>query len=170
MRAFYERLGRRSSSEATVYLVGGASAVLLGWRPSTRDIDLAVEPDSATGWIGDEIARLKPELGISVEFASPRDFIPELPGWQDRSPLVARVGTLTVRHFDFYAQALAKVRRGVDSDAADVAAMLGRGLVVRARAWELYEAIVPELPRYPAVDEPSFRARMDAAFGPPPNS
>jgi len=169
VRAFYERLGLRSRSEATVYLVGDASAVLVGWRPTTRDIDLAVEPDSATGWIGDEIARLKPELGISVEFASPPDFIPELPGWPDRSPFVAQVGSLTVRHFDFYSQALAKVRRGVDSDAADVEAMLSRGLVAGALAWELYDAIVPALPRYPAVDEPSFRARMVAAFGGRPN-
>jgi hypothetical protein len=139
-----------------------------GWRDSTRDLDIRVEPDSATGPLGEEIARLKQELEISVEFASPPDFIPELPGWRDRSPFVARVGLLTIRHFDFYGQALAKTRRGVDSDAADVAAMLEAGLIVRDRAWQLYDAIVPALSRYPAVDEPSFRDRMIKAFGPRP--
>ena len=112
------------------------------------------------------IAQLKQELQISVEFASPPDFIPELPGWRDRSPFVARIGMLTIRHFDFYSQALAKVRRNVDSDAADVAAMLRAGLIVPERAWHMYDAIVPALPRYPAVDEPTFRTRMIRAFGP----
>jgi hypothetical protein len=27
-------------------------------------------------------------LGFNVELASPPDFIPELPGWRERSPLV----------------------------------------------------------------------------------
>jgi hypothetical protein len=165
VRAFVERLGRRSVVEATVYLVGGASAVLMGWRATTRDLDLRIEPEAATGPLGDVILALKGELEINVEFASPPDFIPELPGWRDRSRFVARSGSITVRHFDFYSQALAKTRRGIDADMPDVAAMLARGLVERETAWSLYEAIVPELPRYPAIDEPSFRARMVAAFG-----
>jgi hypothetical protein len=166
VRAFVDHLGRRTSVEATVYLVGGASAVLMGWRATTRDVDLRVEPESATGPLGDVIADLKGELDISVEFASPPDFIPELPGWRDRSPFVERVGSITFRHFDFYSQALAKTRRGIDADAADVAAMLDADLIERDTAWSLFEAIVPEMRRYPAIDEPSFRARMVAAFGP----
>ena len=75
------------------------------------------------------------------------------------------VGSVTTRHFDFYSQALAKTRRGVDADASDVAAMLGAGLIEPSTAWELYDAIVPEMRRYPAIDEPSFRARTTAAFG-----
>jgi hypothetical protein len=138
----------------------------MGWRATTRDVDLRVEPESATGPLGDVIADLKGELDISVEFASPPDFIPELPGWRDRSPFVERVGSITFRHFDFYSQALAKTRRGIDADAADVAAMLDADLIERDTAWSLFEAIVPEMRRYPAIDEPSFRARMVAAFGP----
>ena len=152
-----------------MYLVGGASAVVVGWRATTRDVDLHVEPESSTGELGAAIAQLKDELEISVEFAAPPHFIPELPGWRDRSPFVVRSGPLTIRHFDFYSQALAKVRRGIEADASDVAAMRAAGLVDAARAWELYESIVPALPRYPAVDERSFRARMQAAFGPAPS-
>ena len=139
--------------------------MLVGWRATTRDVDLRVEPVTATGPLGDVIADLKGELDISVEFASPPDFIPELPGWRDRSPFVEHVGSITIRHFDFYSQALAKTRRGIDADASDVAAMLAAGLIAPDTAWELYDAIVPELRRYPAIDEPSFRARMTAAFG-----
>jgi len=168
VEALLARLGERSTVEATVYLVGGASAVLHGWRTTTRDVDMRVEPESATGPLGDEIARLKRELEISVEFASPPDFIPELPGWRDRSPFIARIGSLTIRHFDFYSQALAKVRRDVDLDRADVAAMLAAGLVVPDRAWHLYDSIVSDMPRYPAIDEPTFRRRMRNAFGPRP--
>jgi hypothetical protein len=34
-----------------------------------------------------ELVALKDRLGINVELASPPDFIPELPGWRERSPL-----------------------------------------------------------------------------------
>ena len=40
-----ELLGRRARSPGTIYLTGGASAVLLGWREMTLDIDLKLEPE-----------------------------------------------------------------------------------------------------------------------------
>jgi hypothetical protein len=54
------------------------------------------------------MVRLKSELDLNVELASPADFIPPLPGWRERSRLIAREGALTFFHYDFYAQALAK--------------------------------------------------------------
>jgi hypothetical protein len=45
VRAFLRELGRRSDVSARVYLTGGATAVLEGWRRSTVDIDLRFEPD-----------------------------------------------------------------------------------------------------------------------------
>lgn len=52
-----------------LYLVGGSSAVFVGWRPSTRGVDVRPEPDS------DELLRalndVKHELDINVELASP---------------------------------------------------------------------------------------------------
>jgi hypothetical protein len=167
--AFVAELGRQARQPATVYLVGGATAVLHGWRETTRDIDLRIEPDEATGPLGDVIRVLKDELEINVEFASPIDFLPELPGWRDRSPFVARVGPLTIRHLDLYAQALSKVLRDIDHDADDVRHMVGAGLVDPERAWALYRDVAPELRRFPSIDERSYRDRLTAAFGDEPD-
>ena len=54
----------------------------------------------------------KGRLNINVEFASPDDFIPELPGWQERSRFIVREHSLDYFHYDFYAQCLAKIERG----------------------------------------------------------
>ena len=159
---FTRELGRLTREPATLYLSGGATAVLLGWRSSTIDIDIRLEPER------DELLRaiadLKEGLAVNVELASPLDFIPEPPGWRDRSPFVAREGPLTVRHMDPYAQALAKVERGHALDEADVAAMLAEGLVRPREALRLFEAIEPELHRFPAIDPPSFRRAVERMF------
>jgi hypothetical protein len=95
-------LGASAKAPGRVFLAGGAS-VLLGWRSSTIDVDLKIIPDS------DEILRslpaLKERLEMNVELASPDDFIPALPGWQDRSRFIAEEGRLVFLHYDFYAQA-----------------------------------------------------------------
>lgn len=156
-------LGRRSREEATVYLAGGATAVLFGWRDTTIDVDMRVEPDS------DAILRLLPSikeaLEINVELASPADFIPELPGWRDRGLFVARHGPLTFYHFDPYSQLLSKVERSHHQDRVDVDAWLRSGLVDRVTAQELFEAIEPQLYRFPAIDPGSFRRSVEAQLG-----
>jgi hypothetical protein len=69
IRAFLDRLGRRATMPATVYLTGGATAVLIGWRDATIDIDLKLVPDR------DELLRLLPvlkeELEVNVEAVEP---------------------------------------------------------------------------------------------------
>lgn len=162
LRAFLRALGATARAETTVYLTGGATALLYGWRPGTIDVDLKLEPDR------DEVLRalprLKEELEMNVELASPDGFLPEVPGWRDRSPFVTREGLVTVRHYDLYAQALAKIERGHARDLADVAAMLDRGLVAPARLRELHAAIEPLLYRFPSVDPPTLRASLEAAL------
>ena len=96
VRRFLDALGRRAHEEARVYLAGGATAVLYGWRESTVDVDLKVVPD--TGSLLRAIPQIKEDLGINVELASPDDFIPALPGWEDRSPFIARVGLVSFHH------------------------------------------------------------------------
>lgn len=92
-----------------MYLVGAATAVLIGWRASTRDIDHVIRPESDA--ILRAIPRLKEQLAINVEFAAPDHFIPVPPHWEERSPVVKRIGLLTVRQYDLTAQALARIER-----------------------------------------------------------
>lgn len=159
IRRFLRELGRRTSSEATIYLSGGATAVLFDWRSSTIDIDLRIEPDADD--VLRAIAVLKEELQTNVELASPLDFIPAPDGWRDRSPFVTQEGRLTVRHMDAYAQAMAKIERDHPLDRADVRAMLNAGLVAPAELRRHFGAIAAELYRFPAIDPPSFRARVE---------
>jgi hypothetical protein len=121
---FMRELGRTVREPARVYLTGGSTALLFGWRESTVDIDLRFEPER------DELFRaissLKERLDINVELASPP---PEVPGWRDRSIFIAREGNLDFYHFDPYSQALAKIERGHEQDLADVASMFCEGLI-----------------------------------------
>jgi len=159
IRDFLRELGRRTSIEATAYLAGGATAVLFGWRPTTIDIDLRLEPDA------DELLRtialLKDELRLNVELASPLDFIPEPPGWRDRSQFVSQEGALVARHLDLYAQALAKIERDHPIDRADVKSMIDAGLVDPTELRRLFDAIEANFFRFPAIDPRSFRANLE---------
>jgi hypothetical protein len=155
-------VAQRVREEAVLYLVGGSTAVVEGWRPSTFDIDLYVEPDSDA--LGRAIADARRSLDVFIEYAWPTQFVPELDGWRDRSPAVLREGTITVRHYDPYSQVLAKLRRGHAQDLDDVRAMLRIGMVERERARELFETAMPRLFRYPAVDETALRQAIDEAL------
>jgi hypothetical protein len=160
---FLEELGRRATSAVRIYLTGGATAVLRGWRATTIDIDLKLVPDSDE--LLREIPRLKETLQINVELASPDQFIPELPGWQDRSLFVRQIGKLSVYHFDLYSQALAKIERGHTKDLADVRSMFEDGLLEPDRLRGLFGQIEPLLFRYPALDPPRFRRAVEGFLG-----
>ena len=100
-------LGQASGKEARIYFTGGASAVLLGWRAATIDLDIKIVAKDEAAL--KEIPRLKEELRINVELAAPDQFIPPLPGWEDRSPLIGSEGRIFFHHYDFYSQALAEI-------------------------------------------------------------
>jgi hypothetical protein len=159
LRRFLSALSKEAHEETALYLTGGATAVLLGWRDSTVDADILIIPEQDA--LFRALPRLKEELQINVEIASPAHFIPELPGWRERSLFIAREGHLSFYHYDPYAQALAKIERGHAKDLADVEQLIGRGLVEPGRLRELYEAIELRLHRYPAIDPPSFRRRLE---------
>jgi hypothetical protein len=103
---------------------------------------------------------LKEELAVNVELASPLDFLPELPGWRERSRFRLREGNLEVFDFDPYSQAMSKLERGFELDLEDVRNMVESGLVKPGRLLELFEAIEPELYRFPAVDPRGLRAAV----------
>jgi len=135
----------------------------MGWRSSTVDVDVRIEPESDD--VLRAIAELKESLDVNVELASPIDFLPELPAWRERSRFRFREGALEVFDFDLYSQALAKIERGFDLDLEDVRAMISEGLVDPERLRELHSRIEEELFRFPAVDAATLRAKLDAALG-----
>jgi uncharacterized nucleotidyltransferase DUF6036 len=158
MRAF----GRAAPIQGRVYLTGGSTAVLQGWRDSTIDVDIKLIPDRDE--LLQEIPRLKQELDLNIELASPADFIPVADGWESRSPLIRTEGKLTFHHFDLVAQALSKAERSHDQDLRDIRELIAAGLVDPAEARARFEAIEPLLYRFPAIDPASFRAAVEALF------
>ena len=163
IKRFMTSLAEGSKTVAKVYLVGGSTAVLLGWRQSTIDIDLKIVPDADD--ILRTISNLKEKLEINVELASPDHFIPELPGWDLRSQFIEHRGRVDFFHYDFYAQALAKIERGHQTDKTDVEEMFSLRLIDREKLLQLFEKIEGELFRYPAIDPKSFRIAVEAAAG-----
>jgi hypothetical protein len=159
LQVFMKALGAAISTPSRIYLVGGATSVLFGWRASTIDIDLKIIPES------DEILRslpqLKERLQVNIELASPGDFIPELAGWQERSLFIQQEGKLAFYHYDFYAQALAKIERGHRQDSQDVRQLIVNGLVVPKRLLELFSSIEDRLYLYPDLDGPTFRQAVE---------
>ena len=155
-------LGHDAGVEGRVYLTGGACAVLLGWRSNTLDVDLKLIPEHAR--LFDAIQALKESLHMNVELAAPDDFIPALPGWQDRSPFIVREAKLSFHHYDFYAQALAKIERDHELDRLDVRQIIESGHIHRERLLEFFEIIEPDLKRYPAINPRRFRAALEATI------
>jgi hypothetical protein len=151
---FMRSFGRKARAESHVYFTGGTTAVLMGWRESTIDIDLRFDPEL------DELFRaiplLKEQLQINVELAAPSDFIPQLPGWRDRSLYIGREGKVSFFHYDLYSQALAKIERSHDQDLRDVVAMFRDNLVDRQKLLELFHKIESDLYKYPAIDPSTF--------------
>jgi hypothetical protein len=159
--AFMRRLGREPGAQGRVYLTGGASAVLDGWRETTVDID--VELEGGAERLLRSLAAIKDELHVNVELAAPHHFVPELPGWRERSRYIGSEGELHFYHYDPYAQAIAKIERGHAQDVKDVATMFDRGLIQPDELLRLFAAIEPALYRFPAIDPSTLRRKVEAA-------
>ena len=155
IRKFMRAMGEAARSPARLYFTGGATAVLVGWRDSTIDVDILIRPEQDA--LLQNVPGLKDQLQLNVELACPADFIPEVPGWEDRSLFVAQEGKLGFYHYDPYSQCLAKIERGHTQDVMDVRAMVERGMVQPDRLLALFDRIEPDLYRYPAIDPGSFR-------------
>lgn len=158
VRSTMEYLGQRVEGPGRVYLVGGTSAVLLGWREHTIDVDLALQPEPRG--IYDVIKLAKEALGVNIEVAAPDHFIPALPDWELRSPFIRRYGKIDYFHYDFYSQALSKLSRFHGCDLDDVRAMHRQGLITPAELLRFYERIEPRLKFYPQVHQENFKMRV----------
>ena len=158
LELFCAALGQHVRGPGRIYLVGGATAVFHGWRETTIDIDLKALPEPSG--LFEAIQALKESLDINIELASPDLFIPELPGWEERSPFIARYGQLDFLHYDPYSQVLAKIERGHPRDLTDSTAMVASGLVDPNRLCDLFAAIKPALIRYPSIQPEVFEKSL----------
>jgi len=66
-----EALGKEARGSGCIYFTGGASALLIGWRGSTVDIDIRLDPEPLG--IFQAIAKLKQETRIEHQY---RAFLP----------------------------------------------------------------------------------------------
>jgi hypothetical protein len=84
LNQFMQELAAATRSAGKVYLTGGATALLLGFREQTIDIDLKLDPEPLGAF--ESIAILKNRLNLNVKLASPDDFIPRTADWRERAP------------------------------------------------------------------------------------
>src|SRR6266568_6138182 len=92
LKQFMQELAAAAQSPGKVYFTGGATALLLGFREQTIDVDLKLDPEPEGAF--EAIAVLKDRLNLNVELASPDDFIPPAPNWRERSQHIATIGSL----------------------------------------------------------------------------
>lgn len=154
LRELMEELARTAPAGGSfrVYLVGGATAVLSGWRSSTIDADLYAEREE----VFRDIQGIKERLRLNIEFARPEHFVPPLPGTFDRHVFIDRVGAVEFFHYDPYAQLLSKVVRGFRKDLLDAERFVESGMVDPDRFRLLVEEIPEaEYARYPALSPES---------------
>ncbi len=153
-----QELAAAARSPGKVYFTGGATALLLGFREQTIDIDLKLDPEPEGAF--EAIAALKDKLSLNVELASPDDFIPPAADWRERSRFIAAIGRVEYFHYDFSLQALAKLERGHAQDLEDVARLLRGRYVTAEELRQRFTQIEPGLLRYPAIDPKQFRQRV----------
>jgi hypothetical protein len=120
-----------------VYLVGGGTAVLSGWRASSVDADLFSEQDE----IFHDIQGIKDRLDVNVEITRPEHFVPALEGTIDRHAFVETIGDVSFYHYDPYAQVLSKVVRGFQRDLHDARHFVESGMVDPEELLRLVERI-----------------------------
>jgi hypothetical protein len=152
-------LAAASRGPGNIYFTGGATALLLGFRDQTVDIDIKMDPEPPGAF--EAIANLKNQLDVNVELAAPDDFIPAPPDWRERSRHIASMGDLQFFHYDFALQTLAKLERGHAQDIADAERFVTSGLVSGAELKTIFSRIEKGLLRYPAIDGLQFRKKVD---------
>lgn len=145
---------RGVASSQPIYMTGDASALVLGLRATARNINLMTEDDAALRAIADTRDR----LNISVKRSTPGTLVPPLRGWEQRCAHIAG----SFHHFDFYSQCLSKLERGHRKDLDDIASMVREHLVDPKKLLALFREVESELYRYPVLDPPTLRARVEA--------
>ena len=142
-----------------LFLVGGGTAVYLGWRRASIDVDFFSEQEA----LFSNIQEIKERLNVNVELARPEDFVPPLAGSEDRHVFIDRVGSISLYHYDPYAQLLSKVVRGFDRDMDDARAFIRSGMVDAERFRSLVRAIPDSAyAKYPRLSRRGVENAVDA--------
>jgi hypothetical protein len=145
-----------------VYLVGGGTAVWVGWRSSTVDVDLHGEPET----LFDDVQEIKERLGVNIEFVKPEHFVPALEGSEERHVFIEKVGAVSFYHHDPYAQVFSKSVRGFARDLQDADSFVSSGMVDPLRLGKLVHSIPRQAySHYPAISRDPVLAAVDAFVG-----
>lgn len=163
IREFLEALSGRFRGNARIFLVGGTTLVLEGYRALTVDVDLTFDVDPALhGEFVRAIRDLANTLAINIEQVSPEDFIPKLPGAADRARFIDTFGGLTVYHFDPYSTALSKIARGRHEDFLDVERLIAEGWLDWTELERLFADVLPRMATESLKGDPDdFQRKFD---------
>lgn len=159
LHEFMKVIASEAKSSGSIYFTGGATALLLGLREQTIDIDIKLDPEPAG--VFESIARLKNTLNCNVELASPDNFIPATADWRERSVHVQTIGKVQFYHYDLALQALSKIERGYEQDIRDAHGLLEKAGISNEQLLEKFLQIEPGLLRYPAIDAAEFRKKVE---------
>ena len=142
-----------------IYFVGGGTAVYLGWRRSSIDVDLCSDDDV----VFRHIQEIKEQLNVNIEFARPEDFVPPLRGSAGRHVFIAKIGSIAFFHYDPYAQLLSKVVRGFKRDLDDAHQFVRSGMVDPATLRSLV-ARIPDsaFAKYPTLSRSGVERAVEA--------
>ncbi len=134
---FLRALGQHLRKPVRFYLVSGSVMIDLGLRSATLGIDYAADADdpAALAELEQAIRRLKNELDVNVEPASPADFLPIPTYALTRSTFIGRYGQVSVYHYHLASLVIAKVARAFEQDLDDAEQLLRSGEV----AWQEIE-------------------------------
>lgn len=158
-----ELLGKSLDSKCRVYVTGGATALLYGWRDITIDLDFKVIPEPPKFY--EIIAQVKNEGKVNLELATPDHFVPLLPGWETRSKYIDTYGKADFYHFDPYTQVLSKIERNHHRDQIDVENFIKSGLVTMDRLTDLFNEVKHECIKFPAIDLETLEERIKKLSG-----
>jgi hypothetical protein len=127
LRALMHELARSAGKDGhySVYLVGGGTAVLAGWRSSSVDADLYAPRDD----IFRDVQAIKERLHLNIELVRPEHFVPSLQGSEDRHVFIETIGRVSFYHYDPCAQLLSKIVRGFERDLVDARSFISSAMV-----------------------------------------
>lgn len=161
LQELMRELARTAPRQGThrVYIVGGGTAVLSGWRATSVDADLHADDEA----VFHDIQGIKERLNVNVEFTRPEQFVPPLSGTQDRHLFVQTLRNVSFWHYDPYAQVFSKLARGLERDLADARSFVRSGLVEPERLLALVRAVpAAAYARYPRLAPTRLLAVIEA--------